>query len=265
VASGASGIRRTDVNSMIGEALVAEDAPFHVMALVAQGVIGERVGHASRRSSGGRRRWFQGACPFEQVWQVRAVRTRGAAGDSQIASSVVVVAIATVDITGARKLAVSQPRSARADWLLAQAGHITAEAHGEIPRTRHGMIGRAELELQARVEAVGIVHFEHSLWITPVADAHHAEIGRLGLIRAVGMTLEADFILVAALEEIRIGGGLPFYTQQRPAYQGRLGRRCTIGEMRIMAIYAFRVPRGGARGFRKRVQSRSRTLRSIVD
>ena len=51
VACGASCICAADVNSMVAEALVPEDAPFHVMTLVAQCVIGERVGDASRRSS----------------------------------------------------------------------------------------------------------------------------------------------------------------------------------------------------------------------
>jgi hypothetical protein len=118
---------------------------------------------------------------------------------------------------------------------------------------------RAELELQARVEAVGTASLEHSLWIAPVAHAHHAEIGGLGLIRAVGMTLKANLVFVVALEYVRIACGVPFYAQQRPVHQGRL-RRCAVGKVGFMAVYARGVAGRATRGFWKRVQRGSRTL-----
>ena len=171
------------------------------------------------------------------------MRTHGAAGYSQIASCIVVVAIATVDVSGARKLAVGHGRSARRDWLASQAWHIAPQARRQIPGPCHGMKRRAELELQAGVEAVGAASLECSLRIAPVADAHHAEIGGLRLIGAVGMTLKANLVFVAALEYVGIDCGLPFYALAMSRSPGAAAPMCC---WRSGSYGSLRKRRGGA-------------------
>ena len=97
MAGGTSCTLANDVHFMFPEALVAQDAALHVVALVTQRIADRRIGYTRRGCTrlGGWR--LQRAGSLQQVRQVRPVRTRRPRTHAQVAACVVVMAIGAVD------------------------------------------------------------------------------------------------------------------------------------------------------------------------
>lgn len=205
MACGAGGTFAAHMQAVPAETAVGQHAVLHVMALIAQGVIRERVGNSSAAPGGDRGR-FQHAGALQQMRQVRAMRPTGcAAGGSQVPSRIAVVAVSAVDKAAAGERPCSDRRTAAVHHRRAQAGNFSQR---KIAGAGNRMEGIAEREFGPTVVRGEIAGVKLPLRISSIADSGRALVERLRLVGAVTVALEADFIFINGLGQKGVAGGL---------------------------------------------------------
>ena len=126
------------------------------------------------------------------------------------------------------------------------------------------MIGHAEGEFHPGIALVGIADIELPLRISAKADAPRAVVGRLRTVGAVGVALEADFVLIIGDRQIGISLRLALDPKQCAAHDRRLPLGI-IRIVRIMAVHAFGMTHRTRTDFRHWIQRGGRALRIVVN